>query len=121
MIPTFTFTIFALLANINVDIVSGKYYGYALTLANSLVLQLLPIESFKKKVSLESLNGIYFLFLSLSIKALTTFPNALKDLLMLHPYFSLKPSTPVCFILSLPAKSTMWTLAFTILNSSPFT
>lgn len=29
-----------------------------------------------------------------------------RDLLMLHPYFSLSPSTLVSFVLSLPAKST---------------
>lgn len=111
---TLNFTILARFANIKVEMLSCKYYYYELMVANSLVLQLPPIESFKKNVSLESRNGIYFLFLSLSMSAFTTLPKALKDLLMLHPYFSLKPYTPVSFIRSLPAKST--TLIFVLIN-----
>jgi hypothetical protein len=53
---------FALFANINVDIVSPRYAAFGETLAKSFVFEFPPRESFKKKVNLESRNGICFFF-----------------------------------------------------------
>lgn len=98
--------ILARLANISVEMVSPKYALHGLILASILVFELPPSESFKKNVNFESLNGIYFFFLADSTNELITFPNACNDLLILHPYFNLSPSTFANLVLSLPAKST---------------
>jgi hypothetical protein len=45
-----------------VDIVSPRYEAFGETLAKSFVFEFPPRESFKKKVNLESRNGICFFF-----------------------------------------------------------
>jgi hypothetical protein len=83
--------IFARFAKISVEIVSPRYAREGLTLANSLVFELPPSESFRKKVSLESRNGMYFFFFADSTNELITFPSACKDLLILQPSLSRSP------------------------------
>jgi hypothetical protein len=90
---TLIFNIFARLANINVDIVSPRYCRLGLIFASSLVLELPPSESFKKKVNFESLKGTYFFFFMDSTNELMTFPKQCNDLLILHPSLRRYPET----------------------------
>ena len=110
-------TLLALLANIKVDKVSPKYCFPVCTFAKSLVTELPPRESLRKCVNLESLKGICFFFFDDSANELITLHKTWRDLLMLHPYLNLYPSTFVCLTLSLPARSTICNFAFLVFMS----
>ena len=64
-----------------------------------------PKESCRSLVNLESLYGICPPFFP-STKEFITFPSAVKDKLILAPYFNLSPVASVLDCLSEPAKST---------------
>lgn len=53
-----------------------------------------------------------FFFFVDSTRELITFPSICNDLLMLQPSRKRSPYTFVCFTLSLPARSIIWSLAF---------
>ena len=99
--------IFALLANMRVEIVSPKYAYFGEMLTSNLVLEFPFKESLRKNVSLESRNGMYFFFLLGYDKKEMTLLRVRRDLLMLHPSLSLSPSALVILVLSLPARSIM--------------
>lgn len=73
-----------------------------------IVLVLPPNESCNKRVSLESLYGIWCVFPS--TKADITLPRALSDKLILAAYFMPSPVAPVLLCLYEPAKSTRLSL-----------
>lgn len=93
--------------------------------------ELPPRESFKKKVSFESLNGTYFPLHSLllfSTRAFITLPSVDSDLyqefdylLIIPASLSLSPIVPVLFCRSDPAKSIKCSLEFLVFTNPPST
>jgi hypothetical protein len=72
----------------------------------NVVLEFPPKEFLSKKVNLESLYLMcFYLSAFVSERPLITDPKTERDLLILHPSLNLSPWAPVCFCLSLPAKS----------------
>ena len=84
------------------------------------VLELPPSESFRRKVSFESLYGICLdLPPADSTKELITSPSVVKDLLIFVASFNLSPAAAVYFCLSEPARSTKCNLElFTFITPS---
>lgn len=76
-----------------------------------LVLELPPRESYKRRVSLDSLKGIKFDFPS--DKADMHLPRALKELLIALASWSLSPVDFDFFTLSEPARSTIYKIDVT--------
>ena len=95
----------ALLAYFSVFSVSSKLISAGEMHAIMIVLLLPPSESYRIRVSLESLYGTCPLFFS-SVNADITLPKERRPLLMLMPSLSVAPVAPVLLALSLPAKST---------------
>lgn len=86
---TRTFKILARLANISVLMVSPRYALQGWMFASNLVFELPPKESLRKKVSFESLNGIYFFFFADSTNEFMTLPRVCRLLFILQPSLSL--------------------------------
>lgn len=95
-------------ANLRVEAVSLKWRASGQILAIITVLQFPPIESLKKLVNLACLYGICPRFLLL--RARTTCSRKLRDLLMKQDSTRTWPSEPVFLVISLPARSTRWSL-----------
>ena len=99
---------FALFAYLRVLWLSSKLLEQGDTFAIIRVWQLPPSESFNRRVSLESRNGMWF-FEPLVVFVCSMFmqlPSASSDLLMLAPSCILMPVFPVWAARSEPAKST---------------
>lgn len=89
-----------------VERVSSIYWLLRLILAIKVVFEFPPREFFSRKVSFESQYQICLYLSGLeSERPLITEPRTDRDLLMLQPSLNLSPEAPVCFCLSLPAKS----------------
>ena len=106
---TGTFSTYRILeANRKVEIISSIWPASGHMFAQKIVLQLPPIAFFSKLVSLDCLYGTWSLFLSQA--PTTTCSKNESDLLMYEASFIKDPSAPVFLILSLPARSTKWSL-----------
>ena len=103
----FNFMFFAFAAKFNVDRVYEKNPSFAETVANNIVFEFPPSESFSIFVSIESLYGIWVEFVAnFSITML----KSVRDRFILDAYLSLSPYTSVIFCFYEPAKSTKWIL-----------
>ena len=112
----------ALSAYFKVFLVSSKALQAGLMLAIITVRQLPPRESFRSRVSLESLKGIWAVDLVrayCSQRALIQLPRASRLLLILAPSTILIPLLFVFEALSDPAKSIRESLAMLISAETP--
>lgn len=114
---------FALSAYFRVLWLSSKLLEQGETLAISRVWQLPPSESFRRRVSLESRNGMCLFepLVVLRCSMLMQLPSARSDLLILAPSCILRPVFPDCAALSEPARSTSENLPVdTLLDAKSF-
>lgn len=91
-------------ANLSVEIVYSIWLASGQMLATMYVLELPPIESLRRYVSLFCLYGMWSLFFS--DRAITNCSRNERDLLINWASISVLPSEPVFLVRSDPAKST---------------